>query len=95
MGCQSLGIVYFYNIFLWILSILKANQNFQRLMDELSGTENRLSVERRRYNENVKVYNRTIRRFPHRVVASRSGFEKQDYFKVSSAAKQNPSVSFD
>ena len=73
---------------------LKANQNFNRLMDELSGTENRLSVERRRFNENVKVYNQTIRKFPYRVIASREGFEKTHYFTVTEKAKSSPKVVF-
>ncbi|RAP34326.1 LemA family protein, partial [Candidatus Marinamargulisbacteria bacterium SCGC AG-439-L15] len=73
---------------------LKADKAFTRLMDELSGTENRLSVERRRYNENVKLYNRTIRKFPHRWVAANAGFDKQAYFQVNEAAKQAPKVQF-
>lgn len=73
---------------------LKANQNYTRLMDELSGTENRLSVERRRFNENVKVYNRTIRKFPYRLIASREGFEKANYFKVTQEAMVTPKVTF-
>ena len=73
---------------------LKADANFRRLMDELSGTENRLSVERRRFNENVKVYNRTIRKFPYRYVAQNAGFDKQDYFKIKEQAKEAPVVDF-
>ena len=61
---------------------LKANQSFNRLMDELAGTENRLSVERRRFNESIKQFNKSIRLFPKSFVASASGFEKKDYFKV-------------
>jgi LemA protein len=73
---------------------LKANTNFVRLMDELAGAENRLSVERLRYNENVKIYNRTIRQFPARYVAQRNGFEKVDYFQVETKAKATPKVEF-
>jgi LemA protein len=73
---------------------LKANQNFSRLMDELAGSENRLSVERRRFNESVKRFNKAIRLFPKSFVASASGFEKKDYFQVSNSARENPKVSF-
>ena len=73
---------------------LKANQSFNRLMDELAGTENRLSVERRRFNESVKQFNKAIRLFPKSFVASVSGFEKKDYFKVSEIAQKNPKVTF-
>ncbi len=73
---------------------LKANQSFNRLMDELSGTENRLSVERRRFNETIKHFNQSIRLFPKSIVASFSGFEKKDYFKIEESAKQVPNVQF-
>ena len=73
---------------------LKANQNFNRLMDELAGTENRLSVERRRFNESVKQFNKALRLFPKSFVASASGFDKVDYFKVSESARETPKVSF-
>jgi len=73
---------------------LKANQSFARLMDELAGTENRLSVERRRFNQSVKFFNRAIRVFPKSFVASMSGFEKMDYFQVTETAKMNPKVAF-
>ncbi|MDA1353509.1 MAG: LemA family protein [bacterium] len=74
---------------------LKANENFNRLMDELSGSENRLSVERRRYNENVKLYNRTIRTFPYRYVAEWNDFKKTDYFQIENEATKTPVVEFD
>lgn len=74
---------------------LKANQNFVRLQDELAGTENRIAVERKRYNEVVKMYNIVIRRFPGVIVAGMMGFTKKDaYFKVSEQAKQVPNVEF-
>ena len=73
---------------------LKANQSFARLMDELAGTENRLSVERRRFNEAVKSFNRSIRLFPKSFVASMAGFEKKDFFQVNEMAKANPKVQF-
>ncbi len=74
---------------------LKANENFIRLQDELSGTENRITVERQRYNEVVRMYNIMIRRFPSNIIASMSGFEKKDiYFKSKEAAKTTPKVEF-
>lgn len=74
---------------------LKANQNFIRLQDELAGTENRISVERMRYNASVKAYNVTVRRFPTNILAGMFGFEKsEDYFKSDEPAKQAPAVKF-
>ena len=73
---------------------LKSNQNFQALMDELAGTENRLAVERKRYNEQVKIFNRTIRTFPYRYVAQRAGYEKIEYFQIEAAARSKPEVKF-
>ena len=74
---------------------LKANQNFIRLQDELAGTENRVAVERMRYNEVVRGYNILIRRFPSNVVASMTGFSKKDvYFKAEEGAKEVPKVEF-
>ncbi|MFC1751996.1 LemA family protein [Thermoproteota archaeon] len=73
---------------------LKANESFIRLMDELAGTENRIAVERRRYNENVRLYNRSIRIMPKSIVAKLSGFEKKDYFQVAEKAKEVPNVEF-
>ena len=73
---------------------LKANQNFIRLQDELAGTENRLSVERRRYNETVRMYNQKIRSFPERIFAGIFGFERANLFEVEGEAKQAPKVNF-
>ena len=73
---------------------LKANSNFTRLMDELAGSENRLSVERRRYNEHVKIFNKKIRTIPTNMVASRMGFERKEFFEVEETAKVVPTVSF-
>ncbi|NLB54564.1 MAG: LemA family protein [Lentisphaerae bacterium] len=74
---------------------LKANQNFLALQDELAGTENRISVERRRYNESVQSYNKLVRRFPSSIVAGLRGFSvSDDYFKADSAAQKAPEVSF-
>ncbi|MFH1098093.1 MAG: LemA family protein [Candidatus Desantisbacteria bacterium] len=73
---------------------LKANETMARLMDELAGTENRLSVERRRYNEEVKSFNMLIKRIPQRFLAGIFGFEEATYFKAQEAAKTVPKVEF-
>ncbi len=74
---------------------LKSNENFLRLQDELAGTENRIAVERRRYNETVQDYNTFIALFPNSLVASMSGFARNDaYFKTDEGARQAPKVSF-
>lgn len=73
---------------------LKANQNFMKLQDELAGTENRIAVERRRYNEAVKTYNVKIRSFPTNIMAGMFGFGKAEFFNVSSEAREAPKVKF-
>jgi LemA protein len=73
---------------------LKANQNFIRLQDELAGTENRIAVERRRFNEAVQNYNRRIRRFPTVMFAGILGFETRPYFQAAEAAQEAPNVDF-
>jgi LemA protein len=73
---------------------LKSNQNFLRLQDELAGTENRISVERRRYNEVVQTYNVAIRSFPANLLAGMFGFEKKAFFEAPAAAKAAPQVKF-
>ena len=75
---------------------LKSNENFLRLQDELAGTENRIAVERRRYNEVVQDYNTYISLFPNSLVASLGGFTRNDaYFKTDEGARQAPKVNFD
>ena len=75
---------------------LKSNENFMRLQDELAGTENRIAVERRRYNEAVQDYNTYISLFPNSLVASFAGFTRNDaYFKTEEGARQAPKVNFD
>jgi len=75
---------------------LKSNENFMRLQDELAGTENRIAVERRRYNEVVQDYNTYIALFPNNLVASFAGFTRNDaYFKTDEGARQAPKVNFD
>src|ERR1700736_3434605 len=75
---------------------LRSNENFLRLQDELAGTENRIAVERRRYNEAVQDYNTYISLFPNSLVASMSGLTRNDaYFKADEGARQAPKVKFD
>ena len=73
---------------------LKANEQFNRMMDELAGTENRIAVERMRYNERVQEYNTTRRRFPSNVTAKVFGFKEYPYFEAPPAAQQVPKVNF-
>jgi LemA protein len=73
---------------------LKANEQFNRLMDELSGTENRIAVERMRYNQKVQEYNTSRRRFPANITARVFGFKEYPYFQAPPEAKQVPRVNF-
>ncbi len=73
---------------------LKANENFIRLQDELAGTENRIAVERQRYNDQVRDYNQTIRRFPTNLVAGAFNFESRDYFQADATSQRAPQVQF-
>jgi LemA protein len=73
---------------------LKSNQNFIRLQDELAGTENRIAVERMRYNETVKAYNVAIRSFPANLFAGMFGFQKAAFFEAPATAKATPQVKF-
>lgn len=74
---------------------LKSNENFLALQSQLEGTENRIAVERRRYNEAVQSYNTFIRLFPKNIIANMSGFEVNDnYFKAVEAAAEAPKVEF-
>jgi LemA protein len=73
---------------------LKSDATFQRLMDELAGTENRIATERMRYNERVQEYNTLRRRFPSNVTAKVFGFEEYPYFEAPAEAQQVPKVNF-
>jgi len=73
---------------------LKSNQNFMHLQDELAGTENRVAVERRRYNEVVQTYNVAVRSFPGNIVAGIFGFAKAPFFEAPATAKAAPQVKF-
>lgn len=74
---------------------LKSDQNFRDLMYELTGTENRISVARKDYNETVQVYNVKVRSFPTNLIAPMFGFEKAEFFEVSESDKATPDVNFD
>jgi LemA protein len=74
---------------------LKSNENFLRLQDELAGTENRIAQERRSYNNTVQDYNTYIQLFPNSIIASLSGFARNDaYFKADEGARTAPKVNF-
>jgi LemA protein len=73
---------------------LKSNRNFLELQSQLEGTENRIAVERQRYNTAAQGYNAAIRRFPASVVASMSGFKAKAYFKGAPGSSQAPNVQF-
>jgi LemA protein len=75
---------------------LKSNENFMRLQDELAGTENRIAIERRKYNQLVQDYNTFLVTFPNSMIASMSGFTRNDaYFKTDEGARNAPKVNFD
>lgn len=73
---------------------LKANQNFLELQAQLEGTENRISVERSRFNDMAKEFNSAIRSFPRNIIASMGSFEKKPYFEAEKGAEKAPEVKF-
>lgn len=74
---------------------LKSNENFLALQDELAGTENRIAVERRRYNDTLQDYNTYVQTFPNNVFAGWAGYHRNDaYFKASEASREAPKVQF-
>lgn len=74
---------------------LKSNENFMRLQDELAGTENRIAVERRRYDDAIQAYNTFIGQFPNNIFAAWAGFQRNDaYFAASQASREVPKVQF-
>lgn len=73
---------------------LKADKNFRALMDELAGTENRIAVARKDYNDSVQIYNTKIRSLPTSLFAGMMGFGPKEYFKAEEGAKQVPQVKF-
>ena len=73
---------------------LKANQNFLALQDQLEGTENRITVERQRFNQEARGYNVYIKQFPRVVLANMFGFAERSYFKASEGAEEVPEVDF-
>jgi LemA protein len=74
---------------------LKSNENFLRLQDELAGTENRIAVERKRYNDSIQAYNTYIGQFPNSIFAGWAGFKRNDaYFQASPTSREAPKVQF-
>jgi LemA protein len=74
---------------------LRSNENFLRLQDELAGTENRIAVERKRYNDTLQDYNTYLQVFPHNIIAGMAGFKTNDaYFSASEGSRQTPKVNF-
>jgi LemA protein len=73
---------------------LKADQQFSQLMDELSGTENRISVARKDYNEQVAIYNKKVKQFPGALIAGMTGFDEKEYFTADPKAAEAPEVDF-
>ncbi len=73
---------------------LKANENFLQLQAQLEGTENRISVERMKFNQVVQDYNTQIKRFPAAIIAGMTGFSEKQYFKAAAGAEQAPKVQF-
>lgn len=74
---------------------LKANENFLKLQDELAGTENRISVERKRYNEAATEYNKALRKFPRNIMAGVGDFKRMPLFKAEEGTEKAPKISFD
>lgn len=73
---------------------LKANQNFLDLQAQLEGTENRISIERKKYNDIARAYNTMVRSFPKNIIASMFGFDTKEYFKADESASKAPEVKF-
>jgi len=73
---------------------LKANENFRDLQVQLEGTENRISTERTRFNDEAQIYNTLVRRFPNNIIANMSGFTQKPYFKSQAGAETAPQVQF-
>lgn len=74
---------------------LKSNQNFLELQSQLEGTENRIAVERQRYNQDVQTYNTAVLRFPANLVANMTGFKQKAYFRGAAGSAQAPAVGFE
>ena len=74
---------------------LKANENYRALQVELEGSENRIAVARKDYNDAAKAYNSSVRRFPKNIIAGMFGFEKVEYFEAQAGSESVPQVSFD
>jgi LemA protein len=73
---------------------LKSDRNFQELQFELAGTENRIAIERRKYNEAVQEYNKDIQLFPRNIIAGMFGYQPETYFQTEAGARTAPKVEF-
>lgn len=73
---------------------LKANENFKELQSQLEGTENRISVERKKFNDAAREYNTYIRKFPNNLIAGMFNFESKPYFEADKGAEKAPTVEF-
>jgi LemA protein len=73
---------------------LKANENFLELQSQLEGTENRITVERQKFNDTAREYNTAIRTFPKNIIAGMFGFDKKPYFEAQAGADKAPKVEF-
>ena len=73
---------------------LKSNQNFLALQDELAGTENRIATERKRFNDQVRSFNKKVKRFPSNIIAGMFGFEQKTYFEADAGTENAPQVKF-
>jgi LemA protein len=93
-GAVSDNLRLFLNVSVEAYPTLNANQNFLRLQDELTETENRLAVARRDYNEAVQVYNSFIRQFPQAITAKVTGADRKETFEAPESARQAPQVEF-
>lgn len=74
---------------------LKSSENFKQLSDELAGTENRIAVARKDYNDTVRTFNTSIKKFPKNIIAGMFNFEKAEYFEANDESKEVPSVNFE
>lgn len=74
---------------------LKSDANYRQLMDELAGTENRLAIARKDYNDQVSNYNRSVKKFPGSLMAGMFGFDQKEYFKAQEGAEKAPTVDFE
>lgn len=92
---QLAGAMRSFNVVVEAYPEIKSNENFLRLQDQLASSENRIAVARRGYNDKVRSYNTSLRRFPRSIIAGMFGYESKDYFEISDSDREVPVVSFD